>query len=72
MSQAAQRPLVHNLHGIRLTDEFASIEDPNWREVMRDPQQLDPAIRAYLQAENGYCEQALADMLPCRKRCLPR
>jgi oligopeptidase B len=34
---------------------------PNWREVMRDPQQLDPAIRAYLQAENGYCEHALAD-----------
>jgi len=28
---------------------------------MRDPQQLDPAIRAYLQAENGYCEHALAD-----------
>ena len=59
--RAAQRPLVHNLHGIRLTDEFAWIKDPNWREVMRDPQQLDPAIRAYLQAENGYCEQALAD-----------
>ena len=59
--RAAQRPLVHNLHGIRLTDEFAWIKDPNWQEVMRDPQQLDPAIRAYLQAENGYCEQALAD-----------
>ena len=28
---------------------------------MRDPSQLDPAIRAYLQAENDYCERALAD-----------
>ena len=28
---------------------------------MRDPFQLDPAIRAYLQAENDYCERALAD-----------
>ena len=27
---------------------------------MRDPSQLDPAIRAYLQAENDYCERALA------------
>ena len=28
---------------------------------MRDPQRLDPAIRAYLEAENAYCERALAD-----------
>jgi oligopeptidase B len=59
--RAEQRPFVRNLHGIRLTDEYAWLKAPNWREVMRDPQQLDPAIRAYLQAENGYCEHALAD-----------
>jgi protease II len=59
--RAEQRPLVRNLHGTRLTDEFAWLKDPNWREVMRDPQQLDAAIRAYLQAENDYCEHALAD-----------
>src|ERR1700720_4339782 len=28
---------------------------------MRDPFQLDPAVRAYLQAENDYCERSLAD-----------
>jgi peptidoglycan/xylan/chitin deacetylase (PgdA/CDA1 family) len=55
--RAEQRPFVRNLHGIRLTDEYAWLKAPNWREVMRDPQQLDPAIRAYLQAENGYCER---------------
>jgi oligopeptidase B len=59
--RAEQQPLVHNLHGTRLTDEFAWLKAANWREVMRDPQQLDPAIRAYLQAENDYCEHALAD-----------
>jgi oligopeptidase B len=59
--RAEQQPLVRNLHGTRLTDEFAWLKAPNWREVMRDPQQLDPAIRAYLQAENDYCEHALAD-----------
>jgi oligopeptidase B len=59
--RAEQQPLVRNLHGARLTDEYAWLKTPNWREVMRDPQQLDPAIRAYLQAENGYCEHALAD-----------
>jgi protease II len=59
--RAEQQPLVRNLHGTRLTDEFAWLKASNWREVMRDPQQLDPAIRAYLQAENDYCEHALAD-----------
>jgi oligopeptidase B len=28
---------------------------------MRNPSRLDPAIRAYLQAENDYCDRALAD-----------
>ena len=59
--RAEQQPLMRNLHGTRLTDEFAWLKAANWREVMRDPQQLDPAIRAYLQAENDYCEHALAD-----------
>src|SRR5215813_1392473 len=53
--QAEQRPLERTLHDLRLIDEHA------WREVMRDPFQLDPTIRAYLQAENDYCERALAD-----------
>src|SRR5262249_54389891 len=33
----------------------------NWQQVIRDPSQLDPAIRAYLETETGYCKQALAD-----------
>ena len=59
--RAEQRPRVRILHGVRLTDEFAWLKAANWQEVMRDPQKLDPAIRAYLRAENDYCERALAD-----------
>src|SRR6266545_1458603 len=59
--QAEQRPLERTLHGLRLIDEYAWLKAENWREVMRDPFQLDPAIRAYLQTENDYCERALAD-----------
>lgn len=59
--QAGQRPLERTLHDLRLIDEYAWLKAENWREVMRDPFQLDPAIRAYLQAENDYCERALAD-----------
>ena len=59
--QADQRPIERELHGVRLIDEYAWLKPENWQQVMRDPSRLDPAIRAYLQAENGYCEQALAD-----------
>ena len=59
--QAEQRPHERTLHGVRLVDEYAWLKAENWREVMRDPSQLDPAIRDYLQAENDYCAYALAE-----------
>ena len=59
--RAQQRPFVQTVHGVSLSDEFAWLKAANWQEVMRDPEKLDPAIRAYLQAENDYCERALGD-----------
>ncbi|HML09026.1 MAG TPA: S9 family peptidase [Xanthobacteraceae bacterium] len=52
------------VHGVRLSDEFAWLKAGNWQEITRDPEKLDPAIRAYLQAENDYCERVLADTAP--------
>src|SRR6202040_272980 len=57
--QAEQCSFERTVHGFQLIDEYAWLKAENWREVMRDPLQLDPAIRAYLQAENDYCESAL-------------
>ena len=59
--QAKQCPIERALHGIRLIDEYAWLKADNWQQVMRNPSQLDPEIRAYLEAENDYCERALAD-----------
>jgi oligopeptidase B len=59
--RAAQRSSVQTLHGVTLTDEYAWLKAANWQEVTRDPQKLDLAIRAYLQAENDYCDHAFAD-----------
>src|ERR1700738_5057343 len=57
---AEQRSFGRTFHGFRLVDEYAWLKPENWREVMRDPLQLDPAIRAYLPAENDYCEHSVA------------
>jgi oligopeptidase B len=59
--QAEQRPTVSRWHGVTLTDEFAWLRAANWQEVMRDPAVLDPAVRAYLEAENAYADRLLAD-----------
>ena len=57
----AMRPAVTTWHGVTLTDEFAWLRADNWREVMRDPAVLDREIRAYLEAENAFAVQSLAD-----------
>src|SRR6202047_5308568 len=59
--RAEQHVLARTFHGVSLNDEFDWLKAANWREVMRDPLKLDWAIRAYLQAENDYCERALGE-----------
>src|SRR6266511_4881833 len=59
--RAPERPRSTTHHGVVLVDEYAWLKDENWQAVMRDPGLLDPAIRAYLEAENAYADAALAD-----------
>ncbi len=59
--RAAERPSTSAWHGTKLVDAFAWLRAANWQEVMQDPQRLDPAIRAYLEAENDYADAQLAD-----------
>ena len=58
---AERRPTASSRHGTSLVDDFAWLRADNWQEVMRDPAKLDPAIRAYLDAENQYAERVLGD-----------
>jgi oligopeptidase B len=58
---AARRPRSAEWHGLDLVDDYAWLKADNWQDVMRDPAVLDPEIRAYLEAENAYCDAQLAD-----------
>jgi oligopeptidase B len=64
---AERRPthVVH--HGIRLDDDYAWLRAENWQTVMRDPSQLAPDIRAYLEAENAHTDAAMADVAGLRE-----
>ena len=62
------RPATSDHFGITLTDDFAWLRAENWQEVMRDPGALDPAILAYLQQENAYCQRMLADTEPLQAK----
>ncbi|ALK10158.1 S9 family peptidase [Blastochloris viridis] len=57
---AVRRPTSREVHGETLTDDYAWLRADNWQQVLRDPAQLDPAIRAHLAAETAYAEAMLA------------
>ncbi|MCG5532120.1 S9 family peptidase [Halorhodospira sp. 9621] len=66
--RAAEAPEVIERFGVQLNDPYAWLRDPNWREAMLDPGQLQPAIRAHLEAENAYTEAVLEPVAPLRER----
>ncbi len=55
------RPTTRSFHGQNLEDDYHWLRADNWQEVMRAPDVLDTDIRSYLEAENAYTKQALAD-----------
>ena len=64
---AARRPVAATLHGIARSDDYAWLKDPDWQQVMREPDALDADIRAYLEAENAYTETFLASHAALRE-----
>jgi oligopeptidase B len=62
----ATKPPVAPRHESPQGDPYAWLRADNWQEVLRDPAVLDPEIRAYLEAENAYTEEALAPLADLR------
>ena len=58
--QAEKRPERFEQHGRTREDDYAWLRAGNWQEVFKDTSVLDPAIRAYLEAENAYQDAAMA------------
>ena len=56
---APQKPQPDTHHNITRTDEYAWLRDPNWQQVMRQPETLKPEIAAHLQAENDFTEAVM-------------
>jgi oligopeptidase B len=65
---APRRSHSFTTHGITVSDDYAWLKDAKWQEVLRDPAILDPDIRRYLEAENGYTESLLGHTGPLQKK----
>src|SRR4029450_872518 len=59
--RVARRPLSTIHHGITRVDDYSWLRAANWQAVIPDPVQLDPAIRAHLEAENAYAKALMAE-----------
>src|SRR6478672_4652434 len=58
---AGKHPIQDIHHGIERVDNYAWLRVANWQEVMRNPQALSADVRAYLEAENAYTKEVMAD-----------
>ncbi len=56
-----KRQHLIELHDRRRDDPYYWLRDDNWQQVMKDPDQLNPEIRAHLEAENAYTDAVLKD-----------
>lgn len=63
----ARKEHVINRHGRTIDDPYAWLRDSDWQQVMREPEVLQPEIRAHLDAENAYTEAALAPIAALRE-----
>lgn len=51
---APREPRTTTVHGVSVTDDYAWLVAPNWRDAMRAPHTLPRRIRAHLNAENAH------------------
>lgn len=65
---AEKRPVVTTVHGVDLVDDYAWLRADNWQDVLRDPELLDPGIRAHLDAENAFCDAYMADTVSLQEK----
>ncbi|MFT5510193.1 MAG: oligopeptidase B [Hyphomicrobiaceae bacterium] len=59
--RARKQPTSFTRHGVTIHDEYAWLRAENWQQVMREPETLDADIRDYLDAENTFLKETLAD-----------
>jgi len=58
---AEKRSAISTHHGIERDDPYSWLRADNWQEVMREPDKLPQDIRDYLEAENAYTGEVMAD-----------
>ena len=66
----AAKKVPHKItyHGDTRVDNYDWLRDPNWKEVLKHPEVLDPEIRAHLEAENAYTADQLKASAPLAKK----
>ncbi len=58
---AKRLPVQQTNHGVTRVDEYGWLRATNWQDCAEDPTQLPADIKAYLDAENAWYEDAMAD-----------
>jgi len=60
----------NSFHGVKISDDYHWLRASNWQEAMREPEKLPDDIKAYLQAENDYYEDAMSDTVELQEKLI--
>jgi oligopeptidase B len=55
-------------HGITKHDDYKWLKAENWQEVMQEPSLLPQDIRDYLEAENSFAQEQMADTVELQEK----
>lgn len=61
---AARNGVTQSAHGHHWVDWYAWLRPPNWKEVLKNPDTLPAPIADYLNAENNYHDEVMANLAP--------
>ena len=65
---AEKRPVSETWHGYKKHDDYKWLKAGNWQAVMHDPTLLAADIRGYLEAENAYTQEQMAETMALQEK----
>ena len=65
-----KQPEKKSCHGYNWIDDYSWVHQDNCLEILRDTSKVNPEVRKYLESENAYTKDKMADTEEIQKKIL--
>ena len=63
-----KQPEKKSCHGYNWIDDYSWVHQDNCLEILRDPSKVNPEVRKYIESENAYTKDKMADTEEIQKK----